>query len=317
MSGLTISNPIRFEKVINSSRVIPGDVLHLRGGIYKGYWKLNIGGTKEQPVIIKSYNKEKVTIDGSLTFARDYLRIQDVEITDSNPDRTQITDGISMNVRGCELIGCFIHDLHNSGANWFGPEGRITECFIKDNGYIDTDKLGHGHAIYSHNHQGGTHWIERNLLGDQYGKYSIHLYSGGANYLKDFSCIDNVIFGNPVHTGGGLGLIDFLYQGNIQFGDYCQQGRYGYDHQNQNGQILDNLFIRLTSYTVNQDCNLEWLNLIESGNTVWNGQPSNRAGYTVEPEPRSWSKFIPFTLSERWSGIQVMLQDGVFDAKVL
>lgn len=317
MSGLSIGDPITLASVLDSSHVLPGDTLLLREGTYTGDWVINIGGSDELPVIIKPYNGESVTIDGTLTFGKPNVHIYDLEITSSDPDTSIIDTSITMNYKDCWLIGCYIHALHGSGVNWMGSGvGRIAECWIEENGYY-IGAEGHGHGIYSHNHAGGTREIIRNLFGNSRGKYTIHIYSGGSNYLKDFVCQDNVIFGDPVHTGGGLGLIDFLYQRNIQYGDYCQQGRYGYSHQNINGQILDNLFFNLSSYSVNADCTYEWSNLTESGNEVYGGEPSSRAGYNWQAYPQNWSQFIPFSLSERWSGIQASITNGVFDASIV
>ena len=303
MSGLTVDNPIKFVDVINSKKVLPGDTLLLRGGTYKGYWTLNIGGTKDAPVTIQPYQNEPVVIDGGLTLAKPHLKIMDMEITDSNPDRTVMTDSITMNYPGCWIIGCHIHDLRNSGVNWFGSGvGGIVECWIYENGFtLDGVEVAHG--IYSHNADGGARLIARNLFGNQRGKYTIHLYSGGDNYLNDFTCEDNVIFGDAVHTGGGYGLENFIYRRNIQCGDYCQHGRYTKDYgQNNGAQITDNLFVGLAGYSINADSLQPWLNLTESGNTVWSvggyNEPSNRAGYTVEETPTTWSRFVPFTLSE-------------------
>ena len=82
----------------------------------------------------------------------------------------------------------------------------------------------HGHAIYGMNNLGGLKTIARNLFFKQFGKYTIHLYTEGSNALKDFHCIDNVICGHPVHTGGGLGLSNFLYDGNWQYQAWCSTG---------------------------------------------------------------------------------------------
>jgi hypothetical protein len=305
--GQSVTTPAKFEKVIQSKNILVGDVMEMRGGTYKGNWIVNVPGT------FKPYNKEKVVIDGSLTLAQPNTRFVDVEIMDSNKTRTPetITPTITMNMAGCELIGCHIHDLHGSGVNWFGAGvGRIAECWIENNGYYETDGSGHGHAIYSHNHQGGTHYIERNLFCEQIGRYSIHVFSGGKNYLKDFAITDNVINNHPVHTGGGLGLLDFIYSGNIQYGDYCQHGRYGIAER---GQIKDNLFFDVGSYYVNA----EWKELTETGNEVYGGEPKERDGYKWSAYPKEFSKFIPFILSERWAGIQVNIKDGVFDAVIV
>ncbi len=302
MAGLSIDDPVTLAQALASKNIYPGDTLRLRAGTYAGDWVANIGGTQAAPVRIMPYNGEKVTIDGTWTFNQPYLEVYDVEITNSDPDRHAIDTGITMNYPGCWLIGCDIHDLHSSGANWFGSgAGGIVECMIRNNGYISDDG-GHGHGIYTHNNGGGARSIARNVFFDQLGNYTIHIYSGDSNALKDYTVEDNIICGDPVHTGGGLGLIDFIYRNNFQFGEYCQQGRYSGDNQNINGQITGNTFIDLVSYSVNADCTYTWDNLTEADNLVYGGEPASRAGYTLLDQPATLIKLVQFTKSERWLG---------------
>lgn len=314
MSGLTIDDPIKLNQVLLSSKVIPGDTLSLRGGTYAGNWIANIGGTSDAPVVIKPYNLEPVVIDGTFTFGAPHLRVMDLEFTNSNPDRTDWDSGITMHPTGSWLIGCDIHDMHSDGVNWMNSGiGGVVECRISNCGSLAPDGPPHyGHAIYTHNHNGGARLIARNLLLNQIGRYTIHIYSAGNNYLRDYTVEDNVIWGDPVQAGGGLGLVNYIYQRNIQHGDYCQQGRYS-SQPNNGGLIQNNLFIGLSDYSVQDG----FLSLTEQNNTVWGGEPSNRAGYAVEVAPANWSQLIPFTLSERWAGIQCSIVDSVFNAEIV
>lgn len=314
MSGLTINDPIKLEQVLQSNKVVPGDTLYLRGGIYTGNWIANIGGTLEAPVIIKPYNLEPVIIDGVFTFGRPHLRVMDIEFTNYNTDRTLWDSGITMHPQGSWLIGCDIHDMHSDGVNWMNSGvGGVVECRIENCGSLNPDGPPHyGHAIYTHNNAGGARLIARNLLLNSMGRYTIHIYSASSNYLRDYTCEDNVIWGDPVHTGGGAGLVNFVYQRNIQYSEYAQMGRYS-GQPNNGGLIQDNLFIDLSAYSVQSG----WVDLTETNNTVWGGEPADRAGYTVEQMPFNWSQFIPFTLSERWSGIQCSIVNSVFNAVIV
>ena len=315
MTKGTIDNPIAFTDAIQSDRIIPGDVLLLRGGTYAGNWTLNIGGSNGAPVTIKPYNHEPVIFDGGLALTKSYLKIMDVEITNSNPDRTTwIEPGIVMGAAGHELIGCYIHDLHNDGVNWMGGgTGRIAECLIDNNGSNDGQD-SFGHAIYTHNDPGGLRTIEHNLLLNQMGAYTIHIYSAGENWLQDYACIDNVIWGDPVHIGGGLGIKNLIYDGNIQCGDYAQIGRYSPEGENYDATIRNNLFIDMSNFRVDP-----FQSLTESNNIAWSDTAgwTTQTGYTVEAKPSIWSHLVPFSLSERWSGIQCSITDGVFSAEMV
>lgn len=312
MAGLTINEPVDLLTAINSRNVIPGDILLLRGGRYSGNWTLNIGGTEEAPVTIKPYNLESVIIDGTLTFGKPHLKIIDIDFTNSNSNRLLWDDGITMNQAGCWLIGCNIYDMHSDGVNWFGSgAGGVVECRIYNCGSLAEGQINDfGHAIYTHNNNGGTRLIARNLLLPQIGRYGIHIYSSSDNYLKDYICEDNVNL-HPVHAGGGLGLNNFTYQRNIQSNEYTQIGRYSIQ-SNDIGIIQDNKFIDLSSYSI-----YDFNNLTEINNIVWGGEPSSRLGYTLEEKPNNWSYFIEFSLSERWAGIQCTIINGVFSASIV
>lgn len=112
--------------------------------------------------------------------------------------------------------------------------------------------------------------------------------------------------------------MDYICQRNVLFGGYWNQGRYS-SQPNERGLIQDNWFINLSDYSVQHG----YIDLIELNNHVWGGtvewnwDERPRAGYIIEPMPAAWSRFIPFSLSERWAGIQCTLADGVFSAAMV
>lgn len=304
--------PGTFEQALNSPDIKPGDRLLLKSGIYVGDWTINVGGAKNNSIIIQPYQNEMVIIDGTIIFNKPYIILKDLEIIDSNLDRTQPTIAITMNQIGAELIGCHIHHMRSS-VFWFGSgAGRIAECWMHDNGYTDLDGMGHGYAIYTHNNVGGERRIERNLFGNEVGKYAYQLYSGGANWIQDYFIADNVTDGDPIHIGGGLGLKNINFSTNILNGDYFQFGYYS--QHNYDMTITDNLFIDAAVYN---DPNLPFDVLTESGNVSYGGSHPARVGYTTETKPQEWSRFIPFSLSSRWSGIRATITGGVFSAAMV
>ena len=314
MSGLILSEPTQFYKAIVSGNVIPGDTLYLRGGTYRGDWVLDIYGTAEAPITINPYNGEPVTIDGTFDFGTsEHVKVLDVNFTNSNPDRTLWDTGITMNNAGDWLIGCDIYDMHSDGVNWFGSGiGGVVECRISNCGSEAPSYVNDwGHGIYTHNNGGGLRTIARNLILPQIGRYGIHIYSESANYLRDYLVEDNVNL-HPVHTGGGQGLTNFVYQNNVSSGVYEQHGRYS-QQANNTATIQNNILIGLSNYYVESG----WVLLTETGNTVWNGEPDERIGYTLEAMPENWSRLIPFTMSNRWSGIQCNIVNSVFSAEII
>ena len=302
MTTHSVSSTAELTAILASAAVLPGDIIELDDGTYAGDFTSTIAGTDIAPIIIRPVNPGEVTIDGTLTISNDYTHWYDLDFTDSNTDRHDYAGnlGIYMTHIGTHMHGCRITDLHNSGINWYGSGvGEVSECVIYNNGYRELDDSGHGHGIYSHNNGGGDRLIKRNILGYQLGDYALHIYSGGANWLKDYKVYDNCTNSHPTHTGGGLGLVNFDYQRNIHYVGLSQHGQYSPAGSNDNGIISNNYFIDHASYYVNPD----WANLTEADNEVYGGEPAARAGYTVIAQPATKTWVTAFTESARWLGM--------------
>lgn len=183
----------------------------------------------------------RVVIDIADTFDMRGATVKDIELMSSNADRKVVQTGINMSAANTRLIGCIVHDIHSSGVKWFGSGvGEISECVFFNNGYRDPDESGHGHCIYSHNHLGGEKVIDNNILIGGLGKYALHIYSGGANNLKDYTVTRNMTLRRPTIVGGGLGVSNLTYSQNVQHGNAIYIGRYS--SNNVNCTATDNLY---------------------------------------------------------------------------
>lgn len=292
MAGETLQNPVKFYKAALGGNIIPGDVLELADGTYNAA-NMFIEGTAENPVIVRPANPGMVKIDGWMFVDCQHVHFYDIEFFDSNPNRYVVTNSVVANYGTNCFYGCYFHDEHTSGLNWFGTgAGEVMECVFLNNGNYFPDNSKHGHCLYTHNSGGGLRKIARNIFGYAMGNYALHIYSNSAA-LKDYQVEDNITVGQPTHTGGPGGLTDFVFSRNIQMGGYMQMGRYG---AATNGTITDNELFRVGTYWANTD----WVNLTESGNNVYNGQPASRDGYTIQADPQTWSRVIPFSKSARW-----------------
>lgn len=298
---MIINGDAEFLTVLADTSIPPGTTIKLADGTYTGEFTSLFAGTEAEPIIVMPINPGEVILDGSLNVQGIHTHWYDFNFTDSNPDRYEYDYyAIYTNKVGTRFHGCLVTDLHGGAIYMFGVgEGEISECVIYNNGYMDTLGEGHGHAIYTHNHPGGGITIARNILGYQLGRYALHIYSGGANWLKDYNVYDNVTCNRPTHTGGGLGLVNFDYHDNIQYGRYSQHGRYSAAGGNDNGHIYDNYFIDQVSYYVDAD----WSNLEENGNEVYGGEPSGRSGYTEYSQPATKIWLKAFSKSSRWVGM--------------
>jgi hypothetical protein len=298
-----------FIEALADDTIAPGSILELADGTYAGDFTSEFAGTEAEPIIVRPFDPGKVIIDGPLAVNDVWTHWYDLDFTDTRADRTFLdTGGITMNPVGTRFHGCSIIDTVGE-INWFGSGiGEVSECIIYNN---------LGHAIYTHNNDGGERIIARNIFGNQLvtglSGYALHIYSAGANYLKDYKVYDNVTCGYPAHTGGGYGLIDFVYRNNIHFGDYVQHGRYTIDegegYHNIRGSIQNNEMVGLSSWTINQGNDLAWEELTEEGNIFYGDaypatyEPVDASGYSLVAQPETKVWITAFTKSARWLGM--------------
>lgn len=212
-----------------------GDTVSVATGTYAGDFTVPAG------VTLQPAPGAWVVFDVTDTFDMRGATVKDVEIMSTNTDRTIIQTGVTMSAANSHLIGCSVHDIHNSGVEWFGgATGEISECLIWQNGYIAGE--GHGHAIYSHNNPGGAMLIDNNILIYGLGVYLIHVFSSGENALKDYTISRNVTIRRPNIVGGGLGVSNLLYEDNVQWNSLCAIGQYSSPGTNVDCIVRDNLF---------------------------------------------------------------------------
>jgi hypothetical protein len=301
MSGLLEADPVSFSVALASDRILPGDRLILLDGVYSGSWNSVWSGTEAAPITVEPLHHGKVTIDGSMTMDGDWQKWSDLDFTDSAVDRTSSTPGITMNHVGDTLIGCHVHHLRGNGVSWMGSGvGAIRECWFEENGWnSETDTFGH--AIYSHNNTGGLREIARCLFGNQVGDYTIHIYSGGENYLRDFWVHHNIVLGDAVHCGGGLGLKNLLFEYNYIFGDWAQIGRYNLEGTSNDGIIRNNDFVAVGSLTIPIPAEFTISDNRLMSDSEMDDPP---AGIVKSGLPATYSIEIPFTESKRWAGMQ-------------
>lgn len=220
-----------------------GDTVRVPTGLYKGSF------TVPEGVTVQPEPGARVTLDIDDYFVCTNATVRDLELFSSETDRTIIQQGIVANNRA-SLTGCTIHDIRSSGVNWFGSgEGELSDNLIYNCGYLEQDG-GHGHCIYTHNHNGGARLIANNVLLPGYGSYGLHGYSGGGNRIRDYVVRRNFQMRKPAIMGGGE-VSNLLYEGNFQWREYCYIGRYSnrnLDCTVQNNQFAGGAVLEITDF---------------------------------------------------------------------
>jgi hypothetical protein len=191
------------------SRIMPGDTVWLRGGIYSGNFTSRIHGSPGLPVTIRPIAGQRATIDGGIQVFGGWVRFRDLEVMNFNPKRissqvstfpTDITQptGFDIHAPGVELINNVIHDTTQAIGVWTdAPDAVVYGNLIYYNGWLSPEDA-HGHGIYGQNST-GVKLIEDNIVFDQFS-HGIHISGSDASVIDNFSIIGNVIFTNGLQN---------------------------------------------------------------------------------------------------------------------
>lgn len=130
----TLENPWRTLNG-NSSRIHAGDLVYLRGGIYKGQ-TLNIlnSGTKGKYITYKAYNKEKPVIKDSLGWgikvkSVQYIIIDGLTVTETPCCWIEINRSSYITVKNCSFTNCTLWT--NGFPIVKSSYVTVQDCFIK------------------------------------------------------------------------------------------------------------------------------------------------------------------------------------------
>jgi len=251
----------------------PNATFYVMDGVYRRRSLLSIerldqleirvlGGSPENPIIIRPLNKRKVTIDCGISinfFGRDEpvdsIWLVGFEIAISEPMHLSGSNTITRPLggvwfaggRNCKIINNIIHRSTSSGLNIWS-HNNDTEVYgniIYDNGNVRSDRA-HGHGVYTQNKAPSIKTYMHNIIvrGPQEipldDTFALQCYGSGNAYVEDIDVIENVLLGSVV-IGKNSGPSN-----NISFnGNYIDKGaiNFGYTSDtngslNYNGNIL-------------------------------------------------------------------------------
>jgi hypothetical protein len=214
------SRPLDLATAISSqSPVKPGDTIWLHGGTYRGAFRASLAGTATQPIRLRQYTGERAIIDNPyvgdqeithspLWLEGNYLEVYDLEVTNSNPDRTHERPiGVALTGLATRAINLIIHDCGNGIFPTSAQEGgEVYGCVIFNNGWQDPTMGGTGHGCYFQNATGTKQLLE-NMVFNNYG-WGFHGYSTKGS-LSGIHVEGNVAFdnGSPSTEGSRPNLL--------------------------------------------------------------------------------------------------------------
>lgn len=212
-----------------------GDVIWVRGGVYRGRFVSNLSGTADAPITVRGFPGEHVRIDldnsdqweQSFFVLGDHVIYQDLEITSTRKGPRTTTQsgsfqtdvnrgGVSVRGHHNKLVNLVVHDL-NAGIGYWGDGGEIHGCMVFNNGWVGPDRA-HGHGLYLQNEHGRKK-ISDNVVFHQFGA-GIHAFGSPKANLNDLYLEGNVSFNNGAAVGKGyLPERDILVGGAVRARD--------------------------------------------------------------------------------------------------
>ena len=327
----TIGNPWDLKTALAGAggRVVGGDTIWLRGGVYRGAFSSTVSGQSGRPVVVRQYPGERAIIDGAGTPSNvSVLRVGGqwsvfwgFEITNTDQSRytTSLTNSYRPNVvanyaNNTKYINLVVHDggvaFYNE-TNYSNVE--ITGCIIYNNGWDAPDR-GHGHALYLKSTAGPV--VARdNIIFNQFG-WGVHVYTNaGQGYLNNIQVEGNVSFNNGTISTEGTSANILLGGGGTATGDvvrnnltYYSPGAGGINvrigmNTVQNGtvQVQNNYFVGGTTVL---DVGF-WQSIVLSGNTFigsGNVVTLNDAATSGQTWSFNTHQRDPLAAAWRWSG---------------
>ena len=264
----------------------PGATVWLHGGAYTGHFDCRLAGSEEKPIVIRPYPGHAVLIDakgesaGALVVSGPWTVFRDLEITDSDPDRTATRPpGVSVLGPHTNLVNLVIHDCGIGIGFWtncLGP-AAVYGCLIYHNGWQGAPPdRGHGHAIYSQNRE-GIKRLADNIMFNQFS-FGIHAYGTQAAFLKGFDIEGNISFNNGslsrgraftsnILVGGDTPAEHIVLRENLTYFDKPGNSiRLGYNAANRDAIVHDNYIVGTAQIEL-------WEKMEFTRNTVVSGGP--------------------------------------------
>ncbi len=303
------------DALLKSNWVSPGDTIWVRGGTYHptvepAKFNIKVGGVSGNPVYIRAYPGERVTIDARIEIYTPYVVFWGFEVMSSSTDRTSNqtgshpsdmtrSGGVGVYAANVTLINNVIHDGRDGiTADADAPNAVIYGNLSYNNGWSAPDR-GHGHGVYTQN-ETGTKDIEENIVFNNFGGYSFHTYTE-QSYLNNYTFHGNVVMNNDFLVGGLNPAKNISITENYVYNTTLQLG---YDAKNNSNLTLENNWLWGQGET-----SLEvywWSGVSVSNNCIFNSTstdvslryPSSPGSYTWNANLYGSSASRPFSLND-------------------
>lgn len=198
--------------LLHPEAVQPGDTIWLHGGTYSqdGNFRVHLQGTEAAPIVVRNYQRERVTLRASLDIAftepvpTRHCWLWGLEVqTAGGPNRGSPANiGNSQHEAGynpgIKLINCIFHDCNGNGLGcWASAEEEVYGCLVYYNGgdgdLNDPHARGHGHGFYI---QSKTHKAFRDNIVFRQFNHGFQIYGTDRAQFKNVTMEGNAFFNN-------------------------------------------------------------------------------------------------------------------------
>ncbi|MAT45600.1 MAG: hypothetical protein CL609_24990 [Anaerolineaceae bacterium] len=217
--------------LLDSGNVRGGDIIWIKGGTYHpniepSKYNVKISGDDNNPVIVRAFPGERVSIDGGIQVYSPNVVIWGLEIFSSNTDRVASESGsnpsdldrpggLAVYNKNVALINNVVHD-GGHGITDQNPAGNniIYGNLSYNTGWLGPDR-GHGHGYYGQN-EFDTKFIYENIMFNNFSNYSYHIY-GESGPLQNFVFSGNVAINDTFLIGGYEPAVNMTLTENYTF----------------------------------------------------------------------------------------------------
>lgn len=224
------ASPFALEAALNSSVLVPGDVLHLSPGTYVGDFNCTLKGRVGKPIVVEA---NAAALNGAIHFEATgaYVRVIGLDAAyldwtkretdgltyppEDLPNFTSVNGGVQLHMPGVEIVNAKVHDYRIGVGSWYSAlNAQLYGCMLYHNGWFNPNEVGqltHGEGIYTENRAGSVKVIEQ-CVG--WNNFDHNLAIFGTNEKTDsYRVKDCIWFNDEIQFGGKQNSTDLWMTG--------------------------------------------------------------------------------------------------------
>ncbi len=285
-------------------RVLPGDTIWLRGGVYRGDFVSTLAGAPGRPVVVRQLPGERATIEGQLWVNGAATLYWGFEIRQADALATNRPTLVALG-SDTRYVNLIIHDAGENGISFHTGFGvnEVYGCIVYNNG--NTEHLDHG--IYASNDAGEKFITDNVFFTNMASGIQVFATRSGHAQLVNVRVVGNISFNNSyisaerdeenLTAGADLVTAGLVVADNLLYfapGGNGQNMRVGLEAQADGSRINRDVIVR-DNYVVGGATVFRmenWQTAVVEGNTLVGNVP---------PAPTRMMRMSGLTSGYAWS----------------